>query len=265
MNNKYYVYQHILADTGEVVYVGKGCGDRYKSIQRSNPEHVLLLQEDKIAYSVLKSGMSAKDALTLERDTLLEIGGTRFNKVKSGVVKNLEDYRDLIFRCLSYDETSPTFLRYKETRSTVIKAGDPAGSKPSSKNVYPTVGFRIDRKYIYFKINRVVLFLHGLLPNQDYVVDHRDRDRHNSSVRNLVATTHTLNTYNRDTPRGFYHKKTSGYDYVIATWYDEFGKSIRKAFSVKKLGWEEAEKQAAALALSQRSLVISKLSNKENS
>ena len=36
MNKKFYVYEWYNIDTNEVFYVGKGCGNRYKTTSRRN-------------------------------------------------------------------------------------------------------------------------------------------------------------------------------------------------------------------------------------
>jgi hypothetical protein len=85
-----------------------------------------------------------------------------------------------------YDESSPTFLRYK----TGHRKGSVAGSL--ERNGYVRVSYKSHRMMCH----RVIMLLHGYEVNVDMVVDHIDGNRSNNSITNLRLTTHAVNNRN---------------------------------------------------------------------
>lgn len=145
-----------------------------------------------------------------------------------------------------YDETSPSFLRWKNTRCPRLKSGDVAGSYSAPLNKY-TVKFN---KRTYF-VHRVIWFLfHGEIP-EDIIVDHRDGEGTNNNILNLRAVENVLNIRNRKkfsnnksgtTGVSFRQSNTGGR--WIASWHSLDGKHHQKSFSISKYGIEEAKQMA---------------------
>jgi hypothetical protein len=105
-----YVYEHVNPDTGEVVYVGKGSGQRawmctggydeahYGNRSREHVEYLKgLMGEGYLPCDwvvVVRRGMSGSDAVRLEQDFIRKMG-PRFNRsmgIKLCKLKG-EDYR----------------------------------------------------------------------------------------------------------------------------------------------------------------------------
>jgi hypothetical protein len=145
-----------------------------------------------------------------------------------------------------YDETSPTFLRWKRARmggrchNVVIREkGSVAGHR--RKDGYCCVKF--DGKN--YKIHRIIFeIITGKCPN---FVDHLDGNSSNNRFSNLREVTHLVNCKNR----GVFKTNTSGKTgvqlytnscgntYWVATWREE-GKKRSKCFSTEKLGYDNA-------------------------
>lgn len=141
-----------------------------------------------------------------------------------------------------YDESSPTYLRHKIQRQNVIKDA-PAGNI-RKRDGYISVRL-LNNTY---QGHRVVWeLLKGSLNIHD-VVDHIDGDRSNNSIDNLRVISEKINqknkrkySSNKTGVTGVTYNKTG---YYVAGWYEnEVYKS--KYFSVKKLGKDEAIKQAS--------------------
>ena len=65
--NKYYVYEWIRLDTNEPFYVGKGCGDRWKSLHREyNSYFMNIVNKVDVAVVILKDDLSETEAYEIE-------------------------------------------------------------------------------------------------------------------------------------------------------------------------------------------------------
>lgn len=108
-----------------------------------------------------------------------------------------KDYELFIKTHLQYDETSPTWLRWKSHPSPrhQAKVGQPAGC-PESKGYHQiSVWGKI------MKAHQVVWFL-----NKGYwakEIDHRDRNRANSQIDNLRDATRSQNQLNKGGVKGY--------------------------------------------------------------
>ncbi|EMF5533998.1 HNH endonuclease [Salmonella enterica] len=90
-----------------------------------------------------------------------------------------------------YDETSPSFLRWKVTRDN-IQAGTIAGSINSSGY------YRITINNVSYRVHRIIWVLfHGEI-DSNLTVDHLDRNRANNNIRNLRLVTHSQNCSNKE-------------------------------------------------------------------
>lgn len=115
-----------------------------------------------------------------------------------------------------YDETSPTFLRYREDHT-------PAGTIP--KDDYSVVEV-LDMGL--FKVHRIIFCIMSGGINSELIIDHLDRNKRNNNIWNLCETTQSQNMYNRaytkranGLPKNIYVSKSrppdnNGRDYLTA-------------------------------------------------
>lgn len=64
--NKYYVYVWRIKDTNEVFYVGKGCGDRYKTIRGRNKFFLDMYNSHNCYVQIAYSGLDEETAYKIE-------------------------------------------------------------------------------------------------------------------------------------------------------------------------------------------------------
>lgn len=65
-DRKYYVYEWYIKDTGEVFYVGKGCGDRYKVISKRNKFFLDMYNTHDCGVRFLDTDLTEEEAYELE-------------------------------------------------------------------------------------------------------------------------------------------------------------------------------------------------------
>ena len=86
--NKYYVYCHCFTDTNEVFYVGKGCGNRLNSKNRS--ESWKGIKGNRPFYSIkVREFTDEKEALDFEYELLTELtpkGNSNLTKSRIKVI-----------------------------------------------------------------------------------------------------------------------------------------------------------------------------------
>jgi len=148
-----------------------------------------------------------------------------------------------------YDETSPTFLRWKVERrcgryNSVLKvaSGDIAGA--ISHGRYSATSL-FDRRYLNHRI--IWVLFHGWIDPEPHI-DHIDGDVDNNKIENLRLATNRVNGRNcviRCTNTTgitgiFLSNGSSGYYYYVAHWVGIDGKQKQKRFSILKLGEAEA-------------------------
>lgn len=150
-----------------------------------------------------------------------------------------------------YDETSPTFLRWKSDRMggrchkvVIMHKDSVAGFR--RKDGYCCVKF--DGKS--YKIHRIIFELFN--NKTPKFIDHVDGDPSNNDYKNLREVDHQQNCKNR----GMFVTNTSGKTgvqfftnacgntYWVASWRHNKRKH-QKCFSIKKLGYEEAYRLAS--------------------
>lgn len=166
-----------------------------------------------------------------------------------------------------YDETSPTFLRWRVDRyrgkklaQKIISSGDVAGSNnvktEDGNNGYSSVTLH-NKTYATHRV--IWEMLVERLGRYDHI-DHLDGNRHNNKLNNLRKVTKSVNARNvalqRRSKTGVigvnFNSKVDG-DYYVAVWVELSGKRCSRHFSISKMGKDEAFR----LACEYRSIQIS--------
>lgn len=136
-----------------------------------------------------------------------------------------------------YDETSPTCLRNKTTRSNA-RAGDVSGYFQKSSGYY-VVKFK-NKQY---RVHRVVFELTSRRLETWEKIDHVDGNPLNNSTENLRAVEEQVNqrnkrmySNNKTGVTGVTTAKVGEFEYFVAYFYNETGKQLSKYFSVKSHG-----------------------------
>jgi len=189
--NKYYVYCHCFTDTNEIFYIGKGSGSRLKHKKRSKSWHDV--KGNREYYSMkIKEFNDENQALDFEHELIIEFLPKANSSITRSRVKII-DFK-IMNEIVIYDETSPTFLRYKIPRANnAYKAGDVAGGFDSDG--YGQI-YIIDKLY---KTHRIIYCLHsGKSLDSNLVIDHLDRNKSNNNINNLRLTTINENAKNID-------------------------------------------------------------------
>lgn len=70
MENKYYVYEWFIVPTGEVFYVGKGCGGRYKTLSSRNKFFLDMYNTHDCDVRIIEDQLYEDDAYELEHSTV---------------------------------------------------------------------------------------------------------------------------------------------------------------------------------------------------
>lgn len=241
---KYYVYIHKTADTHEVFYVGKGCGDRaYSSHHRSDKWKTVVKNHGGFIAEILANNMSNKDALSLEEDIIYNpLDWVLINTVKPSHTRELDF--SYFNKYLYYDQTSSSGLRWKVHIGKGSSKKIP-GSIAGTKNSAGYWSVQLEGKC--YRAHRIVWLLVNKSINADLVINHIDSNPSNNVISNLEECTALQNAQKAITATnhdGVREACNNGYYYAIARWYDNNGIRKSKSFSYKKYGKEGAWKLA---------------------
>lgn len=261
LRNDHYLY--VLKDKNKVIrYIGHGRLRRmYKTDDRS--QQFIEILNDGGVLEKIQEGLTKTQAMLVEREYLekyLNCPSDEYNlinKLKS--TPPSETRYDEIKNAFYYDETSPTFLRWNTTVYSgrgcglaKYTIGDIAGHIDKSS------GYGIVRyNGTYYRTHRVIFSLYYKIDVPCHmVVNHIDSNPSNNNILNLEVITPTENNIlakraltNSTGIRGVLKVTQKG---ILA--YQAFvsdsttGQLIRKTFSVRKYG----EEQALLLAIQAR-------------
>ena len=239
--NRYYVYLHKIASTGEVFYVGKGQRSRLTSTDRRNVKWNAIVAEKEWFAEKYMDNLSSDEAAALEVKLIAELAPVaNFHKKDIRPKPIKQTYFSQLFY---YCPTSKTGLRFKHDGKTPSckgwrKAGDEAGGL--TKSGYYSV--RVDGEN--YMVHRIIWALnHGDL---EYgLIDHKDKNRSNNKIENLRLVTHSINCKNSSIKK---HNKTGHigitfqkkFNIYTATWSNDEAEQQRKHFSATKYGKELA-------------------------
>jgi hypothetical protein len=247
--NKFYVYGHYIDGEEKPFYIGKGCGKRAFNFTTRSNKWKSIVEDRKVIVRYFKTDISSVEALTLETNLIAEHKPSA--NINSTSLTKILDF-EYLNSILYYDETSPTFLRWKKNSGWTgkylkIKEGDTAGCIASTNKVHVCINSKT-----YYGHRIVWLLTHGSIDNCQ-VIDHIDGNSSNNSKNNLRQVSTDVNTRNRkqnsrnssDTV-GVYLKNMKGSPYWTATWQDLQGNKHRKHFSVNKYSDNGAKQLAIA-------------------
>lgn len=74
--NKYYVYEYFIKPTDEIFYVGKGCGDRYKTTKGRNKFFSDMYNSHECGVRIIAKDLSEEEAYRLEYERIQELKAT---------------------------------------------------------------------------------------------------------------------------------------------------------------------------------------------
>ena len=204
--NRYYVYTHTRSKDGIVFYVGKGTGVRAYSRDSSQTWRDFI-GDDLYNIAIVAMDLSNNEAIELEQQMIEnpEENWQLVNRNKSVPFKEL-DY-ELFNEWFYYDDTSPTFLKWKKTASN---NNHPKFGKKDCPAGYHTVKSRytiVKLKGKIYKVHRIILTLHGIEIPDGYVVNHKDCNSTNNCIDNLEVVTQQINAQLK---RDFVHNIPQG-------------------------------------------------------
>lgn len=199
--NKFYVYTH-NDKHGNIRYIGKGSGKRYKSnYDRGNKYELAVLENgSNFTYHIIYDKLSEDEALNIEVElfnkyvsTGLLINAKQPNKNKSNFVKEIP--KEIIEK-FYIDSSIPNGIRWKEDvvggfGAVLIKAGTPAGGIVKSSGYYST-GLMGE----YYQNHRIVYALSTGESNLT-LIDHIDGNKSNNAIQNLRQCCHQTNMMNK--------------------------------------------------------------------
>lgn len=237
---KYCVYLHKLPMADRVVYVGEGTLDRAYNFNRPDQwAWSAVFEAFDPVVEIVARDLTKKQAEYLEKKLIEFHRKTIINDPNAS--KTAKEIRfELVDEFVYYDETSPTFLRWKADMRNNAKANAPAGhiTKKSKGYCYVEIAGQS------FAIHRVVWVLHNGAIDTDVFVDHIDGDRKNNKITNLRLTNPKLNSHNtlRKVADGKYRNIKENIingeikSFSIRWHRIEDNKRLIKTFNVKEFG-----------------------------
>lgn len=158
------------------------------------------------------------------------------------------NWNDLV----AYSEDSPSGLIWKveirtgHTRNVLlVRPGQVAGTKAHRKNGAP-MWWQIGYQGRHYRLHRVLYQVYHGVNIDNNIVDHIDGNPFNNRIENLRLCSNKINSHNVKghgrglSQTGVYYELTNGCEYYVGHYSDMNGKLIRKRFSIKKLGKENA-------------------------
>jgi hypothetical protein len=140
---------------------------------------------------------------------------------------------EFLNECFVYDETSPTFLRWKQRPSNHFAndkaykiwnkklSGMPVGRKNSTKYLDVSVVYN-GFKYRML-VSRVIYALHNALKDiSDKYIDHHDSNTLNNNIKNLRPISRSQNCLNRKKYKNFYPRVS--FNNYRGMWHARFRK-----------------------------------------
>jgi len=151
-------------------------------------------------------------------------------------------WKDLVV----YDETSPSFLRWKiKIPRSKRNIGDVAGYINNSEGALGYTMLKYNKKL--YKAHRIIWILHNHFIEENMYIDHANGVRHDNNLENLKLVTESENNRSRKKSKsnktgitGVSLTNNRGIPSYLAHWRNEEGKKMQKWFSCSKHGEDVA-------------------------
>jgi hypothetical protein len=259
-DKRFCVYFFRCNATNNVVYIGHGNSERpFVKTNRSVPLKCFM-DNNEYSIEIIHNDLSKQEAIGIESEYLDKYvnnnsdGFALLNINKGYKTKEVsyKYFQELFY----YDESSPTFLRWKVDRfgtgsAKIMKAGDVAGNVCKSNNVYPNVSVN----YKTYVVHRIIYAICNEVDvPTNLVVDHIDGNKSNNDIRNLQLLTQSQNIKKADRNYiqsnnssgvvGVHYLETEYNRYWTASITYETKKRKTKNFNIDKLGYDEAFRSA---------------------
>lgn len=245
-----YIYIHRRVKDGLVFYVGKGTvrSKRDRSKDRSKAWKSFIGEDDYEIERIVE-GLTQQEAIEKEIE-FLENPPPNWKLVNVQKASRFKSIDPIIRDVIEYDETSPSFLRWKRDIGFKIKSGAVVGWEDN--NGY----YSLEYNGVTYLAHRVVYFLFTDQPSFG-VLNHIDCNRKNNNISNLEVV-----TYRENNNRAARHvhgvpnsNNTSGvngvtynkgrYERFMVEWYEPCGRKRGKSFSFLKYGGKDNALNAA--------------------
>ena len=269
MNKDYYVYLHKDIE-GQVFYIGKGKGNRFKD-KGLRTKAWLERAKNGYSYEIVVDSLTDKEALQREYDLITDpLPEWNLVNVHKPLVNNVS--LDEAMKWFTYSDKSPSGLVWSDTPPDLpphckskITAGDVVGYH--TKEGYWKV--RVPCANLVSAHRLVYALHHGAAVLDRMVINHIDTNPSNNRIENLELVTQQINnrrrknnlgqlrTDNNSGVNGVY-KATDpkdGFSRYRAMWMTLDGVKKTKSFSCNKLG----EQEAFRLACEHRQQMIAEL------
>lgn len=246
--SKFYVYVHKRLDNGEVFYVGKGSGLRYKNkTGRGHDWKVVVSDAGGFVPEILFSNLEELESFELEKQEISKHKNL-VNFQKSFSIKKIpEELLDVVV----YDESSSSGLSWKTPKNNRWKKSNKAGSLSKSDGYY-YLRYKSER----YSCHRIIwkLLNKEEFSSPEFVIDHIDGNRTNNKINNLQKITRSENQLKR--VRNKNNSSNTGIKGLsliekgkcyLVFWTNENGTTSSKRFSAKKCGTIEKALSEALL------------------
>lgn len=265
LENKFLVYAHFRKQDNSLFYIGSGTRFRVNKITNRSKDWNKIVESSEWYSKILVDNLEKNEAREIE-SLLIEMNSANLvNKLQP--VTHYSEIDESILDRMYYDETSPTFLRWKtKVKGSKIKVGDVAGTFKFLYGRPSRILVNVESKL--FSVHRIVYSLFNKKNISELVIDHVDGNPFNNSINNLRAISSSLNSRNS----ALYSSNKSGETGIsirdlkegdhlsgryFVTWSSLDGKQKSKSFSIRKNGAETAFR----LAKQYRNLKIDELNS----
>lgn len=252
MRADYVVYIHKCKD-GLVRYVGSGTRTRANltcaNSNRGKKYKEFVTKSGNLLPEIVAENLTKQESLELEREVYYRYLGEYLLNARIPCSIKKEISREILSDLFNYDEAAPSCLTWKTNRHGRVKIGQTAGNVDGGY-------WRVMIQGKIYYVHRIVMALHGVVLEENDVVDHINGNRSDNRLTNLRVVDHKTNSRNKKKYRrlddygtgvSLDKKSNSFHAYVrnpdIKTKSGQ-SKLVTKIFSIKELGYDVALKMA---------------------
>jgi hypothetical protein len=141
MENKFYVYSHYKKTTGECFYIGKGTGNRYKSISGRNNHWKNIVNKYGFETLILVNNISEEKAFKLEANFCKQIGYNNLCNLHEedgwGGHTPTNETKEKMYTPQRNQNVSNSLKGYKQSEEHILKRSSHLKGKSNLKNKKP--------------------------------------------------------------------------------------------------------------------------------